>query len=181
VARTERLVANPAGLQFASEHHDPAQAWRNGRQRRERLGEILADEGVDSEQRGDFGIGEEIGELLGFRPGAEWHDNHAERRRAETGFEPFQAVVDQQADALAAAKPGGAQCRGDPAGRGGEIAIGRGPLVKRAVVGRRHLKPEKLYRKRALASGSDLLDQRGRLATSCEPCLPCRSCSTSSG
>ena len=68
-------------------------------------------------------IGEQIGQLGRFRPGAERHRHGAERGGAETGFEPFQPIIDEDADPLAAADAVRLERGRDAAGAVGEVAI----------------------------------------------------------
>src|SRR5436190_1430307 len=124
--------------------------------------------------------------LSRLRPGAERYDCGSDLGRAETAFEPFQAVVDQETDPIAAPETGGAQGRGDPPGGIGEITVGRPPLtadhrnplgkalgllvqqpVKRPAVRRPHINRR--------------LDPGGRSATNRVPCRRWRFCSTSCG
>ena len=157
-----------------------------GQQFGEPLDKILAGECLDREQRVDRGIGEEVGKLRRFRPGAEWHDCRADRGGAETAFEPFQSVLDQDADAIAAAETGGAQGRPDPPGSLGEIAIARVTLAadhRRPFGKPRGLLADKLVERAALRRlhVSGRLDRVRQSAANRARCRRSISCSTSCG
>ncbi len=125
----QRVVGDPAGPQIAAEHHDEAQPAAIRHQGGERGGKILAGEAIDRDHRLDLRVGQQKRQFVRLRPGAERYRHGAQRRNPEARFEPFGPVVDEDADAVAAADAVHPQRRRGP-GRGlGQRRVGHGPLA----------------------------------------------------